>query len=135
VRAVLDTNILVSSILSPSGSAGAVLSLALQSEIVVLCSAVLLAEFEEVLGRFMTSAEAADARGALEELSYLVEPRRVAAVSRDPDDDHVLAAAVAGKAEYIVTRDKDLLVMGSYTGIEIVEPGPFLGIVRAEHRR
>jgi uncharacterized protein len=135
VRAVLDTNILVSGILSPSGAAGAVLSLALQGEIVIVCSAVLLAEFEEVLGRFMASAEAADARGALEELSYLVEPLQVAAVSRDPDDDHVLAAAVVGEAEYIVTRDKDLLSMRSYAGMEIVEPGPFLGIARAKRHR
>ena len=41
-----------------------------------------------------------------------------------------LAAGVTGRAEYIVTRDKDLLSLGSYEGIPIVEPAPFLHLVR-----
>jgi putative PIN family toxin of toxin-antitoxin system len=123
---VLDTNVLVSAVLSPSGAAGAVLGRARQGDIEIVCSPALLAEFEEVLGRFMPSVDAADARGALEELCHLVEPSTVMPVSRDPDDDHILAAALSGEAAYVVTRDKDLLSLQSHSGVEILDPGTFL---------
>jgi predicted nucleic acid-binding protein len=46
-------------------------------------------------------------------------------VSRDPDDDNVLAAANAGRCEAIVTGDKDLLVLGEFAGIPILTPRQF----------
>ena len=49
-----------------------------------------------------------------------------APVSRDPDDDHVIAAAVAAQAQWIVTGDRDLLVLGSYEGIAIITPAQAL---------
>ena len=47
-------------------------------------------------------------------------------VSRDADDDRVLATAVAAGAAVIVTGDQDLLVIGRYNDIEIVSPRDFL---------
>jgi predicted nucleic acid-binding protein len=46
--------------------------------------------------------------------------------SRDPDDDHVLAAAVAAHADAIVSGDKDLLVLGTFQGILILSPTEFI---------
>lgn len=46
-------------------------------------------------------------------------------VSRDPDDDPVLAAAVAAGAECLITGDDDLLVLGEHAGITIVRPRDF----------
>ena len=43
-------------------------------------------------------------------------------VCRDPDDDHILAAAVKSGCEYLVTGDKDLLALKIYSGIRIVTP-------------
>jgi putative PIN family toxin of toxin-antitoxin system len=126
---VLDTNILVSAVLSPTGAAAATVSLALRGEVTIVCSPVLLTEFEEVLARFMSRADAADARGVLEDTAYLVDPSTVPPVTRDPDDDHVVAAAIAGDAAWIVTRDKDLLSLESHAGVLMIEPGPFLQIV------
>jgi predicted nucleic acid-binding protein len=53
-------------------------------------------------------------------------------VSRDPDDDHVLAAAVVGEADCIVTGDKDLLVLDPYEGIRIVTPREFLDVLEGQ---
>jgi putative PIN family toxin of toxin-antitoxin system len=57
-------------------------------------------------------------------------------VCRDPDDDKFLDAAVEGGAHYIVSGDKDLQVLSSYCGVQIVPPRRFaelLGIVSHEH--
>ena len=61
--------------------------------------------------------------GELRRLGVVVstpaKPPRV--VTTDPDDDHVIAAAIAGTADLIASGDKrDLLPLGSYQGIEIV---------------
>ena len=64
-----------------------------------------------------------------------VEPQALEApVSRDPDDDWVLATAVAGKAEVIVTGDDDLLTLGSFSGIEILTPRQFLELDLSNRR-
>ncbi len=55
------------------------------------------------------------------------EPARLSkAVCRDPDDDWVLATAVTGAAEVIVTGDADLLTLDSYSGIEMLSPRQFV---------
>ena len=51
---------------------------------------------------------------------------------RDPKDNHVLATAVAGAADYIVTEDKDLLVLGTHRGIVICDAAAFLDVIGRE---
>jgi len=48
---------------------------------------------------------------------------------RDPKDNHILATAVAGDAEYIVTEDKDLLVLGTHRGIVVCDAAAFLEVI------
>jgi predicted nucleic acid-binding protein len=47
-------------------------------------------------------------------------PARIPPTVRDPDDDHVLACAVGAEAELIVSRDRDLLELGTFRAIRIV---------------
>jgi putative PIN family toxin of toxin-antitoxin system len=76
-------------------------------------------KFVQRIERFSTSADALVAQYAA--LVSLVTPATVPrVVSRDADDDHVIAAAVAAHATLIVSGDRHLLSMGSYEGIEIV---------------
>ena len=58
--------------------------------------------------------------------TWVSPPALGARVSRDPDDDWVLATAVAGEAVTIVTGDDDLLSLGGFKGIEILTPRQFL---------
>lgn len=51
---------------------------------------------------------------------------RVPSVTRDPSDDQVIACAVAAPADYLVTGDDDMLVIGEHDGIMIVTPRQFL---------
>ncbi|MEM7533787.1 MAG: putative toxin-antitoxin system toxin component, PIN family, partial [Chloroflexota bacterium] len=47
-------------------------------------------------------------------------------ICRDPKDDYLLAYAIAGKADYIVTGDKDLLVLEEIEGVKIVKVHDFV---------
>jgi predicted nucleic acid-binding protein len=53
-------------------------------------------------------------------------------VCRDADDDMVLATAVAGQAEVIVSGDADLLTLGAYEGIRILSPRQFVEMLDAQ---
>jgi putative PIN family toxin of toxin-antitoxin system len=47
-------------------------------------------------------------------------------ICRDPDDDKIIACAVAGGAKYIVSGDKDLLDLSKYRGVRIISGSGFL---------
>jgi predicted nucleic acid-binding protein len=52
-------------------------------------------------------------------------------VADDPDDDHVIAAAIAAQADLIVSGDRHLLTLGAHAGIPIVTPAQALAIIAA----
>jgi len=60
----------------------------------------------------------------------IFELPEVSVIQRDPKDDQVLACALAAQAQYIVTRDKDLLDLGYYQGIQIMKPEQFIHLLR-----
>jgi len=65
-------------------------------------------------------------------LAEIVDPPPLSApVSRDPDDDALLALAVAAQADLIITGDADLLTLGSHDRIPIVDPVSALARVSA----
>ena len=120
MRVLLDTNVLVSAILF-GGVPRQLLEAALAGALDLITSQPLLAELETVLTRKFEfpSSMAASIRAELEALSELVEPVKIKRVTRTSADDVVLATAVAGAAEALVTGDKELLRMESYEGILI----------------
>lgn len=56
------------------------------------------------------------------------EPPRI---SRDAKDDYLIALAVLNAADFIVTRDKDLLDLSEVAGVRIVDPVAFLALLRS----
>ena len=58
-----------------------------------------------------------------------VSPVTMPRISRDPDDDHVIACALAAHAEMIVSGDKDLRVLREYHGIRIVSAREALNLI------
>lgn len=104
-----------------------------------MCSSiVLLAELLDVLSREKFAARLAQAGltplfivGELRRMARMVAPANVPRVIEyDPDDDHVVACAVAAQAECIVTGDKHLHNLGKqYKGIRIVSPSEALEFI------
>lgn len=94
----------------------------------------LLEELSDVLGRERFASRLAAANVRVDELidgfralSTVTEVTSVeAVVRRDPDDDHVLACAVAADCEVIVSDDDDLISLIDYRAIKIVSSAEFL---------
>lgn len=128
MRIVADTNVVVSALLW-GGPPRAVLTAAREQRISLYTSAPLIAELENVLSRdklarrFTTIGKTpTDALDRYLALVRIVTPAMLeAAVSRDPDDDQVLATAIAANAELIVSGDRDLLDLGRFRNIPIVD--------------
>ncbi len=126
MRVVLDTNVLIAAF-ATRGHCAEVLDHCLRSH-EVISSAILLDELFEKLTRKLRFSEgsANESLALLRRRIRIVDPEPLPApVSRYPDDDWVLATALAGSAEVIITGDKDLLVLGAFRLIPIVTPGAF----------
>jgi putative PIN family toxin of toxin-antitoxin system len=130
IRVVLDTNTLISALLF-SGTASRLVPLWQSRRITVLVSKEILQEYLRVLAYPKFQLGDHEIRALVEEeLLPFAETirvrRRLAVVRRDPEDDKFLECAVAGRAEYLVTGDRDLRELGSYRGITILTVGEFL---------
>ena len=130
MRILYDTNVLVA-ILSRRESILA-FKKQLEDGAVHISSPFILAEVEAVLVKKLkiTKQKAKATVRLLERQSVIVRPKKVEKVCRDPFDDYVLAAAVSGKVDYIITADKDLLVLEKHRGIAIIRPKDFAMIDR-----
>ena len=126
MRVVCDTNVFVSALVF-GGKPGRILDLARGRVIVIWTEAV-----RHELRRILTSKFGwTDQRvvAVLRELNRtleLVQPAISICACRDPDDDRILEAAVAGRADCIVSGDADLLSMKSFQQIPILTVSAFL---------
>lgn len=126
MRVVADTNTVVSALLW-GGPPAAVLAAARERRITLFTSAALLAELEDVFSRPKFAARIREVGSSVPQLlaGYralvsIVRPVALAPTTRDPDDDQVLACALAAAATLIVTRDRDLLDLGSFRQIRLL---------------
>jgi putative PIN family toxin of toxin-antitoxin system len=126
VNLVLDTNVLVAALVA-RGVCDDLLEHCVRSHTIV-SSPALLDELREVLTRKFRQSDA-DVRAAVglfAETFTLVTPSALdAPACRDPDDDLVLATAVAGQCSAVITGDQDLLMLDPFQHIRILAPVAF----------
>jgi uncharacterized protein len=106
VRVVLDTNVVISAALKPSGNERAAFAAVQATGAILLVSPALLAEYEQVAARRKFRRIHAELDGVITAIrlsAHHVSPESVPRVSRDVADDMVLACAEAGAADYLVT--------------------------------
>lgn len=126
-RIVFDSNTIISAAMF-SGNPAEAINLAFTEQVEGVISAEIIEEIIGVLAvKFYLSQ---DKLNKLEEnlrRDFLnVIPTKRFNIVRDPDDNKIIEAAIEGKCDYIITGDKDLLVLKRYKNIKIVTPTEFL---------
>lgn len=126
MRVVLDTSVIVSG-LHFGGLPRSLLQAVFRGEDCLVTGPAILDELQAVLVETCgwEARRALAARAEVDALADVVTPTSVPRVCRHPDDDAVLAIAISGQAEAIVTGDGDLLALGTYHSIKILTVAEF----------
>ena len=140
MRVLLDTNILISYLLtfSQSSPIGQIVRAGVLGEFELLFPEELLNELarkireKRYLSERITPTQFKGLVDILSEVSETI-PRiagQIPAVTRDPKDDYLLAYALVGQADYLVTGDDDLLSLGQVDDVHIVTPRCFFELLK-----
>lgn len=135
IRAVIDTNVVISAMISPSGNE-ALLMLAVNQNLVRPCFSVeILQEYENVLRRpkFDFGAEEIESLlNLIRRRGELVQPPPpITPVSPDPDDDKFIACALTARAEFLVTGNKRHYQESWLAGTKLVNAGELVQLITA----
>jgi len=129
MKVVIDTNVFVSSFFG--GNPRKIVEMWKQGKLTLCLSKEIVSEYTTVLDRIglenqkeLKEIFSLFARGIHSVFSGKTPVLKV--VIDDPDDDKFIECAVALKAEYIISGDKDLLEVSEYMGIKILNPREFL---------
>lgn len=132
MRIVLDTNVLMSGIFW-SGPPFEILKRWKKGEVIFVVSPGIIEEYLRVgdeLGRDYPGTDAGPILDLLIAQSEICLPDPLPhPVCRDPDDDKFIACALSAKTDYLVSGDKDLLVVSGQLGVKIVKAKPFLNLL------
>jgi len=141
VRVVIDSSVVVAALATPNPESASRVVLA-----ALAAGAVELVITDELEAEYRRAVEYSQVRryaakvdrqafvDAIVAAAERVEASSAAgAVPADPGDDKVAAAAVAGRAAFVVTLDRHLLEVGGPTGVSVVRPGDFLRVLRGQH--
>lgn len=137
LRAVLDANVLVAARIQPRGAPGRILEALLEGAFEMVVTAAILNEtrralfYPKVRKRLFSTDEELDRWVAA--LGLVGIPVRdigpIGAEIEDPDDEKYLAAAIEGRAAFVVSGDRHLLALGRFRGIPILPPAAFLRLL------
>jgi putative PIN family toxin of toxin-antitoxin system len=140
IRAVLDTNLLVSYLLTHRPPIATLLDdFVAGDEVILVTCAELLAELDRVLTypklqRYYTNKERTRFVALVMALSEVVDlPDALPRICRDPDDDQLIACAAVGEADVIVSGDEDVLALEQVGGIPILTAAQFLDMLERQH--
>ena len=130
LRAVLDTSVIVSAVLLPHSVPRQAFD-RVQEKGKVLISEATVDEVNEVLrrrrfDRYLGEGQRLEFLARLIREAELVDVTETVTKCRDPKDDKFLELAISGQATYLISGDKDLLVLHPFRGIQVVSPQMFL---------
>jgi putative PIN family toxin of toxin-antitoxin system len=128
-KATLDTNVLISA-LGWIGNPKQVFDKIVDKEIELIISDEQFNELSQALEypKFQFTKEQKDRfKSLILEIATFVKPiEKIDVIKKDPDDNAILECAIAGKADYIVTGDSDLLGLNKFRGIKILTAKKFV---------
>ena len=132
MKIVLDTNVIASGVFW-KGSSLEIIQAWVADQFQVFVTGEILNEYQIILKRLDPSPTKPVARQWMPFIfqnSILISTKISVKICRDPDDDKILDCAIAAEARYIVSGDKDLLILERFQSVEIVTPSAFLKILQ-----
>lgn len=140
-KVVIDANLFVSALISKKGNPARLLQLWSEWAFLVIISEQMLKEMQRVLqyprikNKYnLKDEQIAQAVDTIKKFAIILPDVIILdVVKEDPDDNKVLACALAAKADYIVSGDKALLSLGGFEDIPIVAVKDFLDIIEERH--
>jgi putative PIN family toxin of toxin-antitoxin system len=121
-RVVLDTNVLVAAAYNPRSASRRVVEACLDGEMTAVLSSALRREYDFILSRALCGRPYLDRLRTLLDRAEVVQPAETPrVVPEDPDDDKLVAAALAGAA-IVVSNDAHLLAVKGHEGLRVVRP-------------
>jgi putative PIN family toxin of toxin-antitoxin system len=140
---VLDTSVIISALLSPSGPPAEIFNEWELDKFDVTISPPLINEIERVLkypriAKYLNWSQEKISSFLRQYASaaILVEPQlELEVIQEDVTDNRVLECAIAGNASYIVTGDKHLLNIEEYQGIVVLSPAGFLAFLQSGEKK
>jgi putative PIN family toxin of toxin-antitoxin system len=131
MKVVVDTNVFISAVFF-GGTPQKVLQHVVDDNFSLIVTSAILFEYSASASRFDNSDDGPSSQllALIISKSTAVEPvRLLKAPCRDPDDIKFLEAAVSAQADFIVSGDKDLLVLKEFRGIKIIKISEFLKLL------
>jgi uncharacterized protein len=129
-RVVIDTNVLISGLFSITSTPARAVERAVTNGQLVATAATVRELMAKLLSpkfdRYVSREQRDALLGRLAPLLDIVEVVQSIHASRDPNDDKFLEAAVNGRADLIVTGDRDLLELSPFRGVAILTPAAYL---------
>ena len=137
MRLVLDTNILVSGLLTPFGPSGEIVRLLFSGEFILCIDARILSEYKDVLNRPKFEFNKGDIGiliDFIKQYGQFVPSPPLKNRLPDSDDEPFLEVAIAGKVKSLVTGNKIHYPSSSREGINIFSPSEFLEFYREQNK-
>src|SRR3990170_2458420 len=130
MRIIFDTNIFISAFILPGSSAEKAILKVIEGPDELIISHDIIDEVLTILSNKFSRNREALSRTAvnLAEIGIIVKPTERINIFQDEPDNRILECAAAGKADAIVTGDKEMLKLGKYGGIKIITLKDYLAI-------
>lgn len=138
LRVIFDTQIFLRALINPHSICAKIAPDLWLGRFTLYTSEPMIAELQDVLtrpplrGKFpqITDSLVAQVFQMIRNTAIIIEVDKIEAIARDPKDDIFLACAKTGSAHYLVSEDKDLLVLESHHSTQIVNAFDFLTVLQ-----
>lgn len=141
IKAVIDTNVLISGLFAQSGSIAILMKLWIEERFHLIASESILSELYRTLHKPTIQKHFSPSEAIITEYIEAIRERAVITpglyktdrIKKDPSDNKFLSCAFEGKADYIVSGDKHLKEVKQFHGIRIVDAKEFVESVQRKH--
>jgi len=137
MKIVVDTNVLVAGLLSPFGPCGEIVRMVSSGEVTLCFDALILAEYSEVLHRSKFGFDKDKVAALLDHIEHRGHTVASSPLRRslpDPDDEAFLKAAIAGKADCLVTGNASHFPSKLCEGRKVLSPRGFLTFYKTQRK-